>query len=857
MDRPFVPTFRQACVLAMLAGACAVSDTALSVLAFAALVLLLGIGTLRRTAVLLLFFVFGAAMEHAALPRPEEVTGSSPDPMADVVVGGRIDSVSYLPGGRVRLILSGVSGGPASSWTVSSSSPRALRAGLARLAGGKDGFRLAGAAALSADAADAESCGTVEGGTVIVRARSFPVGGFSNPGLSGSEDYWRVRGVSHILRIRKRGGKPMLLAYDGKGVTRAAAMRDSARRALRSAAAAGTGDGVRPSRGGGLLPALIFGDRGAMDPRVSDLFTEAGLVHSLALSGQHLALAAAAGVLAARAAVMLFPALLLAVPFRLMALAAGMPLAMLYLYVGGTPFSLFRAAAMLAVAFVFIAGRRSFQPLDVLFAAAALLFLMWPPAVFDLSARLSVLAVAGILLSLPVCSWMHARIAPENIQGIGGFARRAAAWAADMLVVSAAAQAAVFPVLVDGFGTVSLSFWLNVIWLPLLSLLVLPLGALSACLAAAGAVDAASLAAAWAAWPADLMIGLLSSVRSAGWLWNVQFLRPPGLSLAGCELFLAGIAALMGRLILGKSGRKGGARRIGLACAAGMLCMTAGMAPAWWKSFSDERNGTVRLEMLDVGMGQALVLSYPGGRMLIDGGGSASPVFDPGRSIVAPVLTDGRLPRLDAVVVSHTDLDHARGLRWILEHFSVGALCWSEVSAGRASEGEGAVLRAIARRRGIPEVIWRKGESHRLAEELSLEVLSPDMDDPRTAGMSGNDASLALRLVRSGRGLALFCGDMEASALKRLAQSGQELGAEVLVLPHHGAASSRQPLLYDAVHPETALASAARWNHYGFPSRKVRDELERRGIRIVGTPDAGAVTVEWMKDGPMRLSTAR
>ena len=95
---------------------------------------------------------------------------------------------------------------------------------------------------------------------------------------------------------------------------------------------------------------------------------------------------------------------------------------------------------------------------------------------------------------------------------------------------------------------------------------------------------------------------------------------------------------------------------------------------------------------------------------------------------------------------------------------------------------------------------------------------------------------------------------MTAPALRRLAESGQDLRAELLVLPHHGAASSLQRKFYDAVSPEAAAASAAAFNHYGFPGRKVRAEMARRLIPLYSTTMLGGFTVTWSgKDGRMTL----
>ena len=84
-----------------------------------------------------------------------------------------------------------------------------------------------------------------------------------------------------------------------------------------------------------------------------------------------------------------------------------------------------------------------------------------------------------------------------------------------------------------------------------------------------------------------------------------------------------------------------------------------------------------------------------------------------------------------------------------------------------------------------------------------------------------------------------------SASLKELAHSGQELAAEVLVLPHHGAASSFQKAFYRKVAPRVALASAAPFSHFGFPSRIVREEMARNSIPLLSTSELGTFSVHW------------
>lgn len=263
-------------------------------------------------------------------------------------------------------------------------------------------------------------------------------------------------------------------------------------------------------------------------------------------------------------------------------------------------------------------------------------------------------------------------------------------------------------------------------------------------------------------------------------------------------------------------------------------------------------SGETRLSVLDVGQSQAVALRLPGHlRLLLDGGGSASPRFDPGRGLTAPRYYNDA-PRLAAVCNSHPDLDHMGGLLYLLRHFSVRALFdngregagergaeWAELrqlSGSRVlAAGDVLVLgdpalelrlevlhpprRAVAsRRRPEGDGKWpgrqdRNGrESAKTAEEQSGRS-----DNAEAAhDWAGNDASLVLRLTRRGRGLALFTGDAERPALRRLIASGRDLKAEVLIAPHHGSDRSFLAAFYKAVQPRLVLASCGFQNRYGY-----------------------------------------
>ena len=252
------------------------------------------------------------------------------------------------------------------------------------------------------------------------------------------------------------------------------------------------------------------------------------------------------------------------------------------------------------------------------------------------------------------------------------------------------------------------------------------------------------------------------------------------------------------------------------------------------------------VRVLDVGQGQAILLEWPhGGRGLIDGGGFASPRFDTGRDVLSPVLTANNLPSLDFIALSHPDTDHLKGFHFIAANYRLNAAYASR----RDDTGERVLepLQSILALRGIPRHTLAAGDRIPLTDGLWLDVLAP-LPGERA---SGNDG-LVLRLVRHGRGLALFPGDAEAPRIRALLAGGADLSAEVLVLPHHGSAGSFSPGLYEAVSPRLVVCSAGAYNAYRLPSRRVCSELARRGLPLRVTGETGETVVRWSEPLPIQ-----
>jgi competence protein ComEC len=232
-----------------------------------------------------------------------------------------------------------------------------------------------------------------------------------------------------------------------------------------------------------------------------------------------------------------------------------------------------------------------------------------------------------------------------------------------------------------------------------------------------------------------------------------------------------------------------------------------------------------------------LVLEFPGGsRALVDGGGTWSGSFDMGRAITAPYLTSNRPPVLDYMIMTHPHLDHSRGLMFPLKHFRVERFAHN----GRLPDGR-EMADALAAYGREPEV-WRAGQSLEAGKGAVMEVLHPDGDFQASGE---NDPSLTLRVVWRGRGMALLPGDIEEAGTRALLDSGRDLTARVLILPHHGGSNELTAELLERVRPELAVACAGHLNYRRLPHFEVRAALAEAGIPLLVTGENGMVSVSW------------
>lgn len=637
--------------------------------------------------------------------------------------------------------------------------------------------------------------------------RIVPARGFGNPGGWDYGWYWQRQGV--FWRAWPVGKAPLKWGDPPDDILWQLKSR------LRHAVA----ESVPETQGGAMILALTTGDKSLLSSDTMNATRSAGLAHTLALSGLHVGFVAAMGFGLALLVGWIYPPVLLSIPRPKLAVLMAAPLVLGYAWLGQPSASLVRAATMFGFwGFLLLQGRGRVL-MDGLFFALLTILFVTPMAAFDLSLQMSVVAVAGIGLMYP-----HFR---SLFLAGGSWPRQFVRGAIGIVCMSVCANIALLPLVSWYFGTMSPNILFNLLWLPVLGLVIMPLGLVGMLLTVFSWTQfIGSVLLGWAAQVADVLLNLLYTADTAGLTPVFAVLRPLWPEMLGCSVLLIVVVSIIRS-----------SRRVPVELAAiGFVLLVFPHVSFMVSDAQDE----VKLTMLDVGLGQALVVSLPGGhRWLVDGGGG-SRTFDLGEAVVAPALTHGRPPRLDGVFMTHPDVDHSHGLPFIFDRFQVGAF-YTNGMMPRGLTGN-RMRRVLARKHLHPQPLT----SHdvvSLTDNAVFEVVHPG---PQFKSGKANERSLVMRLVWKGLPLALLPGDVEKAGIDAILLEEKDIRAEVLVLPHHGSRSSLDPRFNKAVAPRTVLCSNGYLNRYGFPHPEV---VRVAGGGVLTTSRHGQVECRWGRNG--------
>lgn len=559
-----------------------------------------------------------------------------------------------------------------------------------------------------------------------------------------------------------------------------------------------------------LVRALVLGEGRVLTDEVRRLLSHGGVSHLFAISGLHLGLISVLSYRLLLGWYRRYPACLEWQPPQRFLPLVILPLLFVYLVFTGDAVSTRRALALATLAAGFLIWRYYVNPLILLVSLALLSLLVNPLLLWQAGWQLSFAGAAGILIWQTW--WQHERIALFTL----GFR-----YPIQLVLVSSAATLATLPLVLMNFHLIApAGIIANLVCVPVVTLLVLPLGLFALILFPLGP---------------DVVVSLLNG---CGLLLEIliQFVRwiiaIPGLT--GWTLYLTHwqylAVGIMTTAILLQARTFTWRKRSALIVATFLI--SGGL---WFLPPPD--NGLVSVTMFSVGQGESMLLQNRQGQsVLVDGGGLYSKRFDVGERLLAPALGSLKINRLDAVILTHDHPDHRKGLIYVLNNFAVSHF----YSVHEINELHPTLVDALQFNK-IPFTtidsgwtcldFWLQGR---------LQVHRSDVP-----GFSVNDSSLALYLRVADNDGLLLTGDLEKAGVSALLQAGLPGPVTLLKLPHHGSRHSMTDRLVEQLNPQYALASVGYQNRYHLPAKDVVATLVKRGIPLFRTDFSGTITARY------------
>jgi competence protein ComEC len=585
--------------------------------------------------------------------------------------------------------------------------------------------------------------------------------------------------------LRRQGIHVVLRASSFRVVGRRGGVGGVADRA-RAMVARGMAPGLEGERRA-VVAGVVLGEDEGLEEELRDRFRASGLYHLLAVSGQNVAYVVAGTILLAWA---------LGFPRWVGELAAIGAVSAYVLAVGWQP-SVVRAGVAGALASLAWLASRPRDRWYFLLVGAAVLLAWNPNSLLEPGFQLSFAAVAAIFVLVPRVE--------RRLEGYP-LPRRLA----EVVAVSGGCGAATAPIVWLHFGAIPVySVLANALAAPVVAPL---LGLALAATALAPVLPGAAAALAWAnGW---LAAYLAACARFVGGLPYAEATsRATLVLLAGAALFLAVAVRL----------RPPKGPRVAALVAVGLVLVVA------WRSAPSDAPPPphgLRITVLDVGQGDAILLQVPEGAVLVDQGPPEADVEEQLRRI--------GVRRLLALVLTHPQRDHVGGAADVLRRFDVGFVLDPQIPAPSAEEREAV---AEARQKQVPVVAARAGASYR-AGSLRLRVLWPD--EPGSRAEDPNDHAVVL-LASYGETDALLTADAEGAVTVPL----RPPPVEILKVAHHGSADPRLAELLALTRPRIALVSVGAGNDYGHPTPSTIATLGAApGLAVYRTDRDGRITIE-------------
>ncbi len=582
-----------------------------------------------------------------------------------------------------------------------------------------------------------------------------------------------------------------------------------------------------------LLNGILLGIETGIPRGLYEDFNLTGTSHIIVISGSNISLVAGLLLLAG--------GLVVGKRFAPPLALAGI---LLYTLLVGADAAVQRAAVMGSLWVIAIWSGRQGMAVNALIFSGLFLSLLNPLILWDVGFQLSFVATLGLIVLVPplergTFNFLKQRLNTQHV-GLG------MALLSELLIITLAAQIITGPLIVYHFGRLSIvSLISNMLILPaqppimivgglatLAGMIWLPLGQLLSWLVWLPLAWSVEVVEHTAQWPlASLNLGtfpfwlliLMYAAIAAGVWWANQ--PRPDDEEARPRFSMPQFGSLKTRVFVG----------------GGVV-----VALLMWLAVSTLPDGRLHVDILDVGQGDAILVTFPDGRqMLVDGGPSSTELnWRLGQQM--PFWDHS----LDLVVNTHPDADHLAGLVSLLDRYEVAQTLVADVEGSSQLYREWA---ANLREAQLTPIVGQTDMALAVSPGVTLTIISPG---PVTKGIDEPNNHSVVMHLQYGNISFLLTGDIEKKTEEKLVRAGLPLQATILKSPHHGSKTSSSEAFLETVNPQLVVIPVGLDNKFGHPSPEVLERYAAYGILVLRTDQRG--TIELITDGQqVWVETAR
>lgn len=552
-------------------------------------------------------------------------------------------------------------------------------------------------------------------------------------------------------------------------------------------------DIIFPADAAAFAKALLLGYRYDLDYETSTAFKVSGISHIVAVSGLHISILFAFVYLFSRRR-------------RVLTLIIGAPVLLIFAALAGFTPSVTRACIMQFLMLLALLTDREYDPPTALSFAAIVMLIVNPMVILSISFQLSIGSMIGIFLFYKrIHDWFLDQPWFGSAKGKGILAK-GKRWFVASVSVSLSAAVVTTPLVAYYFGTVSLvSVLANLLIVWLVTLVFY--GIMVACAVSAVHLFAGKIVAFLVVLPIRFIIGTAKTLASfplaAVYTTSIYIV----LWLVSAYLLLAIFLFIKKKPVLIYG------------CCVG-ICLCAALCASWLEPLTDE----CRVTVLDVGQGQCILLQSEGRTFVVDcGGDSDAEAAD----LAAETLLSQGIYRVDGIILTHYDRDHAGGVPYLLTRIRADQVFLPEIAD---EAGTGSAIKKLASKQTV--MVEEDFSFH--YGTTNVTIFGPELYE------STNESGLCV-LFQTEKCDILITGDRGELGEMLLLHRAELPKLELLIAGHHGSAYSTGDDLLAATKPDYVFISAGEDNMYGHPAPTLLNRLTAAGCNIYRTDENGTI----------------